>query len=89
MGWRSGRGEPSRPGRLLRRAVLPLTALVLEARAAAADHGAGLRSPGLGPTESALVYGGLVLVLGVVVALVVAIFTRRPDEPRSERDSDE
>jgi hypothetical protein len=89
MGWRSGRGEPSRPGRLLRRVAFPLTALILEAGAAAGDHGAGLRAPGFGPTESALVYGGLVLVLGVVVALVVAVFTRRPDAPRPEQDSDE
>jgi hypothetical protein len=89
MGWRFGRGEPLRPGDRLHRVVAVLTALVLDARLAVADHGAGLRSPGFGPVESALVYGGLVLVLGVVVALVVAVFTRRPDGPRPGPGDDE
>ena len=89
MGWRSGPGETSRPGRLLCRVALLLTALALDVDAATADHGAGLRSPGFGPTESALVYGGLVLVVGVVVALVVAVLTRRPDEPRPGQGRDE
>jgi hypothetical protein len=89
MGWRSGRGEPLRRGRPLRRVALLLTARAFDVGAAAADHGAGLRSPGFGPMESALVYGGLVLVVGVVVALVVTVLTRRPDEPRPGQGRDE
>jgi len=43
-----------------------------------ADHGAGLRSAGMSPLVEALVWGGLALLVGLVVfAIVSVLFPRR------------
>jgi hypothetical protein len=42
-----------------------------------ADHPGGLRAEGWSPLTSALVFGGLALLVGAVVVIVVTVFTRR------------
>jgi hypothetical protein len=59
-------------------ALVGLAMVVGHAGLAFGDHGIGLRSPGLGPMASALIFGGLALLVGVVVVLVVTVLTRRP-----------
>jgi hypothetical protein len=52
-------------------------ALVLAGGPALADHPGGLRAPDSSPFGSALLYGGLALLVGLVVVAIVALFTRR------------
>ena len=49
---------------------------------ALADHGGGGGASGAGPIALALVWGGVVFVVGMLVVAVVARFTRRA--PRDE-----
>ena len=49
---------------------------------ALADHGGGIGASGAGPIAMALVWGGVVFVVGMLVVAVVARFTRRA--PRDE-----
>ena len=44
-----------------------------------ADHPGGLRGDAWSPLTAALVFGGLALIVGAIVVVVVAIFTRRED----------
>ena len=61
------------------RATLAVLAVVAgDVGLAFGDHGVGLRSAGLSPMASALIFGGLALLVGVVVVLVVTVLTRRP-----------
>lgn len=57
------------------------TVLALSPATARADHAVGLRAEGWSPLVTALVFGGLAFVAGLVVVIIVAILTR--DEPRS------
>jgi hypothetical protein len=61
--------------------VLPIgVALVARVSAAAADHGGGSGAGAPSPLTSALVVGGLALLVGLIVVAIVAALTRRPDE---------
>ena len=42
-----------------------------------ADHGGGLRTDGWSPLTTALVFGGLALLAGMLVILIVTLLTRR------------
>ena len=48
-----------------------------------ADHGVGLRAEGWSPLMTALVFGGLAFLVGLIVVIIVAILTRgeSPSEP--------
>lgn len=45
------------------------------------DHVLGLGSEGWSPLVAALVFGGLALLAGAVVAIIVTVLTRRHDAP--------
>jgi len=64
------------PGGRLSAAAL---AVALSAAPAWADHPGGLRAEGWTPLTTALVFGGLALLVGAIVVVVVAILTRRED----------
>ena len=49
--------------------------------AAWADHGGELRSPGLGPITTALVWAGAVVLLGLAVLAIVTLWSRRRSAP--------
>jgi hypothetical protein len=53
--------------------------LVLAAAIAAADHPGALRGEGWSPLTSALVFGGLALLAGMLVIVIVTLLTRRDD----------
>ena len=65
-------------------ARLTAAILVLAAPALAwADHGAGLRAPGMHPILSALLWAGAAFLVGLaVVAIVTVLGRRRPSERR-------
>ena len=47
-----------------------------------ADHpGVALTSPSWSPLTSALVFGGLALLAGMIVVIIVALLTKRSSEP--------
>lgn len=58
--------------------------LILAASAPAwADHGAGLRAPGMNPILSALLWAGAAFLVGLaVIAIVTVLGRRRPSGPR-------
>ena len=62
-----------------------LIAAILALIAAApawADHGAGLRDPGMHPVVSALIWAGAAFLVGIaVVAIVTVLSRRRSSEP--------
>ena len=58
------------------RTVAAGAVLALAPTVAWADHGAGLRAEGWSPLLTALVFGGLAFVAGVIVVIIVAILTR-------------
>ena len=53
--------------------------LALDAARAWADHPVGLRSEGWSPMTTALVFGGLALLAGMLVIVIVSLLTRRRD----------
>jgi len=65
------------------RGVAVAAVLALGPSVAWADHGAGLRTEGWSPLLTALVFGGLAFVTGVIVVVIVAVLTR--GESPSER----
>lgn len=65
-----------------------LIALLVAAGVAIADHGAAPGVGRLGPGTTAVVFGGLVLVVGLLVVVVVAMLTR-PSGPHDEADDPE
>src|SRR5262245_23476318 len=79
MAWRCARAERARSRRRICAALAVLVVAAGDAGLAFGDHGVGLRSPGLSPMASALIFGGLALLVGVVVVLVVTVLTRRPN----------
>jgi drug/metabolite transporter (DMT)-like permease len=64
------------------RRLVPALVLALTPAVAWADHGAGLRAEGWSPLVTALVFGGLAFVTGIIVVIIVAVLTR--GESRSE-----
>ena len=58
------------------RLALALLVLVATATPARADHGGGAVIRGMSPFMSALVTGGLALLVGLVVVIVVMVLTR-------------
>jgi hypothetical protein len=68
------------------RAIVPLVlAVLLAATPARADHGAGLRIEGLSPLASALVTGGLALLVALIVVVLIVVLTR-PSADRADSD---
>jgi hypothetical protein len=63
----------------LSRVLGAVAALALGATEAWADHGGGLRSAGWSPLTTALVFGGLALLAGMLVIVIVTLLTRRDD----------
>ena len=62
--------------------LIAATLMFIASAPAWADHGAGLRSPGMNPVVSALLWAGAAFLAGVaVVALVTVLSRRRPSEP--------
>jgi len=62
------------------RVLLALVAMLGVATATAwADHPGGLRSEGWSPLTTALVFGGLALLAGMLVIVIVSLLTRRRD----------
>lgn len=55
--------------------------LALPPAVAWADHGGGLRAEGWSPLVTALVFGGLAFVTGIIVVIIVAILTRGESRP--------
>jgi hypothetical protein len=51
--------------------------VVLDVATAWADHPVGLRSEGWSPMTTALVFGGLALLAGMLVIVIVSLLTRR------------
>ena len=51
--------------------------LALDAAAAWGDHPGALRSEGWSPVTTALVFGGLALLAGMLVIVIVTLLTRR------------
>jgi len=60
-------------------------ALTLAAAPAFADHPGAFRLEGLSPLASALVTGGLALLVALVVVVLIVVLTR-PGAKRSESD---
>ncbi|MGH7354990.1 MAG: hypothetical protein ACRELS_10500 [Candidatus Rokuibacteriota bacterium] len=58
------------------RTVAAGVVLALAPAVAGADHGAGLRTEGWSPLLTALVFGGLAFVAGVIVVIIVTVLTR-------------
>jgi len=57
---------------------LAIASLMTLAPAAAwADHGVGLREPGMSPLVAALVWAGAAFLVGVAVVAIVTVLTRR------------
>ena len=54
-----------------------VSALLGAARPAWGDHGVALRTGGWSPLTTALVFGGLALLAGMLVVVIVALLTRR------------
>ena len=66
------------PGRVERRGVWGAIALLaLDTAVAWADHPGALRSEGWSPITTALVFGGLALLAGMLVVVIVTVLTRR------------
>lgn len=42
-----------------------------------ADHGAGLRSPGMNPIVTALLWAGAAFLVGIAVVAIVTVLSRR------------
>jgi hypothetical protein len=61
----------------MRRLVAVGALLALDASAAWADHPGALRSEGWSPLTTALVFGGLALLAGMLVIVIVTLLTRR------------
>jgi hypothetical protein len=62
-------------------ALIAFATVLLGPAVAAADHGAGLRSPGLSPIVTALVWGGAAFLLGMAVIAIVTVLSRRRSRP--------
>ena len=58
-------------------ALIWCAALMIGPHAASADHGLPLRTEGWSPLTTALVFGGLALLAGMLVVVIVALLTRR------------
>jgi hypothetical protein len=48
-----------------------------------ADHGAGLRSPGMNPVVAALLWAGAAFLVGIAIVAIVTVLgrRRRPQSP--------
>ena len=62
--------------------VAIVAAITVLTRVACADHGGPLRTAGWSPMATALLFGGLALLAGMLVVVIVALLTRR-DRPSS------
>ena len=72
---------------MIRAVSLLAVAAALAATPAYADHGAGLRIEGMSPLASALITGGLALLVALIVVVLIIVFTRpSPDRPDSDRE---
>jgi uncharacterized oligopeptide transporter (OPT) family protein len=49
--------------------------------AARADHGGALRSSGMSPVATALLWAGAVILIGLTVIAIVTLWTRRRSPP--------
>jgi uncharacterized oligopeptide transporter (OPT) family protein len=49
--------------------------------AARADHGGALRSAEMSPVATALLWGGAVILIGLTVIVIVALWSRRRSPP--------
>jgi len=58
-------------------ALLWCAVLTIGPHAASADHGLPVRTGGWSPLTTALVFGGLALLAGLLVVVIVALLTRR------------
>lgn len=58
------------------RRLAAAAALVLAPAAAWADHTTGLRTEGWSPLLTALVFGGLAFLTGMIVVIIVSVLTR-------------
>ena len=54
-----------------------IATLLLRAQVAWADHGAPMRTGGWSPLTTALVFGALALLAGMLVVVIVALLSRR------------
>ena len=60
--------------------IAPLIAVMVTLAAAApawADHGAGLRYPGMNPIVTALLWAGAAFLVGIAVVAIVTVLSRR------------
>ena len=62
-------------------AVVAAVLVPLMTAAAWADHGGGLRSPGMSPIATALVWAGAAVVSGMAVIAFVTLWSRRRSPP--------
>jgi hypothetical protein len=61
----------------MRRVVAAFALVALDTAAAWADHPGAFRSEGWSPITTALVFGGLALLAGMLVVVIVTLLTRR------------
>jgi hypothetical protein len=61
----------------MRRVIAIIALLALDAGAAWGDHPGALRSEGWSPLTTALVFGGLALLAGMLVIVIVTLLSRR------------
>jgi hypothetical protein len=54
---------------------------LLAAAPAWADHGAGLRSPGMNPVVAALLWAGAAFVAGMAIVAIFTVLARRRQPP--------
>ena len=65
------------------RRLVASVVLALPPAVAWADHGTGLRAEGWSPLATALVFGSLAFVIGIIVVIIVAVLTRGESRPES------
>ena len=69
--------------------AIPLLAVAatLAATPAYADHPGAFRIEGMSPLATALITGGLALLVALIVVVLIIVFTRpSPDRPDSDRE---
>ena len=57
--------------------LLSAILMLIASAPAWADHGAGLRSPGMNPVVSALLWAGAAFLVGMAVVAIVSVLSRR------------
>ncbi|MGH7277338.1 MAG: hypothetical protein ACREJG_01470 [Candidatus Rokuibacteriota bacterium] len=61
------------------RVLLGAALLTLAAAPALADHPGALRSAPMSPLVTALLWGGLAFLVGMVVVIIVTVIARKPE----------